>query len=135
MKLLTEIFFYGYVGLLIVAGGWGVVGARFDHRLLFGFDPGTLPPSADASLVSQYRFLRAIELGFGVFSLVFRSEIFTLWLFNRVFLGGMTLGVVARLVSLVMDGRPRAIFYFFLVSEAIGAALLFFYTRNALVAP
>ncbi|MFL5350250.1 MAG: DUF4345 family protein [Hyalangium sp.] len=132
MKLLTEIFFYGYVGLLIIAGGWGVLGARLDHRLLFGMDPSTLERRTGASLVSQYRFLRAIECGFGLFALLWRHEIFTERPFNRLFLATMTLGVVARVVSLLVEGRPRPIFYFFLGSEAIGAILIFAYTRGTL---
>jgi uncharacterized protein DUF4345 len=132
MKLLTELFFYGYVGLLIVAGGWGVIGARLDHRILFGLDPGILEHRTGASVVSQYRFLRAIECGFGLFALLWRHEIFTVLPFNRLFLATMTLGVVARVISLVMEGRPRPVFYFFLGSEAIGAVLIFMYTRGTL---
>jgi hypothetical protein len=132
MKLLTEIFFYGYVGLLIVAGGWGVLGAKLDHRLLFGLDPGSMERRTGASLISQYRFLRAIECGFGLFALLWRHEIFTERSFNRLFLATMTLGVVARVVSLLLEGRPRPIFYFFLGSEAIGAILIFAYTRGTL---
>jgi hypothetical protein len=133
MKLLTDLFFFGYAGLLTVAGGWGVLGARRDHRSLLGVDLSALSPRTAASVLSQYRFLRAIEFGFGVFALVFRREIYTELPFNRVFLAAMLLGVLARIVSLVADGKPRGIFYAFLVSEGIGFVLIFIHTRGTLV--
>jgi hypothetical protein len=115
--------------MLVLAGGWGILAAKLDHRLLFGIQTGALPAVSAASLLSQYRFLRAIELGFGSFAFVFRREIFTQGVFNRVFLLTMSLGVVARVVSLVTDGRPRGVFYVFLLSEAVGVVLIFLSTR------
>lgn len=132
MQLLTALFYYGYVGVLILAGGWGVLGARLDHRLLFGLDVSTLEPKAAASLLSQYRFLRAIELGFGLFALLFKREIYTVPLYNHVFLTAMFLGIVARVISLVLDGRPRSAFYFFLGYEGVGIVLIYAYTRGTL---
>lgn len=129
MRLLAEIFFYGYTGLLILAGAWGIVGARLDQRVLFGIDLSTLRRPTAASLVSQYRFMRAIELGFGTFAVIFHSEIFSDRLFNRLFLATMLAGVLARVISRLVDGRPRPIFDFFLVSEALGALVIFAYTR------
>jgi hypothetical protein len=133
MRLLSKIFFYGYVLLLIMAGCWGIFSARWDHRVLFHMNIEVLEPKVAASLLSQYRFLRAIELGFGLFSLRFRNEIFEKRTFNRLFLAGMSLGVVARLVSLIMDGSPHPIFYFFLLYELIGVLLIYFYSRTTLV--
>lgn len=132
MQLLTALFYYGYVGVLILAGGWGVLGARLDHRLLFGLDVSTLEPKAAASLLSQYRFLRAIELGFGLFALLFKREIYTVPLYNHVFLTAMFLGIVARVISLVLDGRPRSAFYFFLGYEGVGIVLIYAHTRGTL---
>jgi hypothetical protein len=122
VRLLALILFYGYVGLLVVAGAWGVIGARLDHRWLFAVDAGSLgAPRSAASIVSQYRFLRALELGFGIWALMFRHRIFTEPPYARLFLGVMSTGVIARVISHVLDGRARGIFYFFLWSEAAGA--------------
>jgi Domain of unknown function (DUF4345) len=132
MRLLAEIFFYAYTGPLILAGAWGMVGARLDHRVLFGLNLASLQGSAGASLLSQYRFLRAVELGFGAFAVMFHREIFTLWSFNRLFLATMVAGVLARVISRVIDGRPRPIFILFLASEAVGAVVIFQYTRTLL---
>ena len=132
MRLLAEILFYAYTGPLILAGAWGMVGARLDHRVLFGLNLASLQGSAGASLLSQYRFLRAVELGFGAFAVMFHREIFTLWSFNRLFLATMVAGVLARVISRVIDGRPRPIFILFLASEAVGAVVIFQYTRTLL---
>ena len=103
MKWLSNIFFYGYVFLLIVAGAWGACfAAQLDHNVLFNLDVQTLAPKTAASLLSQYRFLRAIEFGFGIFAFLFRREIFSNPKFNRVFLATMLLGVVARIISFIL---------------------------------
>lgn len=136
MKWPTYILFYGYVLLLIAAGAWGAFfGAKLDHQLLFGLDVETLDPKTAASLVSQYRFLRAIELGFGMASLLFRKEIFSDIRFNRIFLAIMLSGVIARIVSLILEGYPNSIFYFFLVSEILGVIFIFIYSRTTLGKP
>lgn len=132
MKFLAYVLFYGYVILLIVAGAWGVFFARFDQNLLFHINVQSLAPRPSASMVSQYRFLRALEFGFGVFSVVYRRQIFTLRIFNRIFLGTMSLGVAARLVSILLDGRPYSIFYFFLASEFAGVIFIYLYSRRTL---
>lgn len=130
MKFLTYALFYGYVLLLIIAGAWGVFFARVDHQMLFHLDVRRLPPVTAPSLVSQYRFLRALEFGFGMFGIIYRREIFTSRVFNRLFLSTMALGVAARLVSLAFDGRPFPVFYFFLASELAGVILIYMYSRR-----
>jgi hypothetical protein len=79
--------------------------AGFD--LLTGLDLDQVPADAEANLLSQYRFLRAIELGFGVFTLMNRHEIFENVGYNALFLSIMAAGVAARLLSLALDGNGR----------------------------
>ena len=72
MRFLAYFFFYTYVGLLIVAGLWGAfVGARIDQKMLFDFDIQSVNKTTAASLLTQYRFLRLIEFGFGLFAVLF----------------------------------------------------------------
>lgn len=132
MKILAYGLFYAYVGPLLVAGAWGIVGARLDQRLLFGFSLDGLEPVTVASLLSQYRFLRAVELGFGLFAFTYRTEIFAVPAYNRLFLTIMTLGVLTRLLSLAVDGLPRPIFYVFLFTEAAGVVAIYVYSRRTL---
>lgn len=120
LRSLAWVLFYGYVLLLIAAGAWGIVGARTDMRLLLDVPVEALPPRARADLLSQYRFLRAMELGFGLFALRFRREIFGTGVHNTLFLVGMGAGVAARLWSLAADGRPGVPMLLFLGWELVG---------------
>jgi hypothetical protein len=130
----TLVFFFGYVVILVVAGAWGVVGARVDMHLLLRVHLGDLPHRAQANLLSQYRFLRAIELGFGLFALRYWREIFRQRSYNQIFLIAMACGVGARLLSLALDGLPSVWMDVFLGYELVGLALIFLYTRSRVVA-
>jgi hypothetical protein len=128
------VLFFGYVVLLVVAGAWGIVGARLDMRWLLLVHLDDLPDRADANLLSQYRFLRAMELGFGLFALRYWREIFRLRSYNRIFLAAMASGVAARLISLGADGWPSVWMYAFLAWELAGVVAIFAYTRPRVVA-
>jgi len=128
MKFTAYFFFYGYIGLVMLAGFWGAfLGADFDHQLLFNLDTGSLDSDTRTNLLSQYRFLRAIEFGYGLFAILFTKEIFSLKKFNRLYLAIMFAGVLARTVSIVDDGSPSALFYFFLIFEFIGVVVIYLY--------
>lgn len=131
MTLLNYIFFYTYVGLVILAGFWGAfVYPYLDFRYLFDLDLYGLPDYTQVNLLSQYRFLRALELGYGLFSLCFLKEIFTLQKYNKLFLTIMGLGVLARVASWIADGIPSHLFLFFLAYEAMGWIVIFVYSRK-----
>lgn len=133
MKQLSYFLFYTYVGLVLIAGFWGAfIGPWYDHMWLFDLDPETLPEFTSTNMISQYRFLRAIEFGFGLFSILFTREIFTERKFNTLFIVIMSSGVAARLVSVVAEGSPSFLFYFFLVYELIGVIVIFFHTRKTI---
>ena len=132
LRRVSLVFFFVYVALLIVAGAWGIVGARFDIRVLLQLHVHDLPHRTAANLLSQYRFLRAIELGFGVFALTNRQRIYSLRSYNRLFLSVMTAGVAARLVSLALDGTPSWWMFVFLGWELVGVILIFLATRSGL---
>jgi len=136
MKYLSYLLFYSYVLTLVAAGAWGAFGnAALDQRLLFDLDVRLLPPATAASLLSQYRFLRLLEAGFGIFALVFARAIYQKPKFNTLFLSVMGLGVLARGVSWLVDGRPKAVFGFFLLSELVGVVIIFLHTRRTLARP
>jgi len=134
MRRVALVFFFGYVLTLVVAGAWGVVGARVDMHLLLRLHLGDLPHRAQANLLSQYRFLRAIELGFGLFALRYWRQIFSLRSYNRFFLAVMGCGVAARLLSLAADGLPSFWLYIFLGYELVGLVVILAYTRPRVVA-
>jgi hypothetical protein len=130
LKLLSYFFFYTYVGAVLLAGLWGAfIGPRLDMVWLFDLDTNLLPEYSRTNLISQYRFLRALELGYGLYSVFFIKEIFTDKRFNILFLLIMFLGVLSRVVSLVAEGSPSGLFYFFLIHEAAGVVVIFLYTK------
>jgi len=132
MKYLNGFFFYSYVGALVIFGAVGIFTAQFDQKLLFHLNTDDLAAQTSASLLSQYRFSRAIELGFGLFAGIFRREIYQQRTFNRLFLATMALGVVGRTISLFIDGRPAIGFYVFIVWELLGVLVIFRYSRTTL---
>jgi len=131
MQLANYFFYYCYVGLLIVAGFWGAfINPEFDFRLLFNLDTDTLTDYQRINLLSQYRFLRAIELGFGIFAILFVKSIFSKKKFNRLFIFIMSAGVLSRIVSIVLDGNPNWLMLFFLGFELVGVLVIYFYSRK-----
>jgi hypothetical protein len=47
------VFFFGYAGLLVLAGAWGIVGARVDLPVLLRVQVAALPVRAQANLLGQ----------------------------------------------------------------------------------
>lgn len=131
MKVLSYFFFYTYIGLVLIAGFWGAfINPYFDFKQLFHLDPASLDEYSRINALSQYRFLRALELGFGLFSIVFTRKIFSDKTFNTLFLAIMGSGVLARIVSWGIDGRPSPLFLFFLIYEFLGLTIIFVYTKK-----
>ena len=131
MKALSYFFFYTYAGLVTAAGFWGAfINPVFDFHMLFGLDLKTIADAPRINLVSQYRFLRALEFGFGLFCFSFSERIFSATKYNRLFLTAMFSGVLARVLSLIFEGSPSKLFYFFLIYEFVGFILIFLYTRK-----
>ena len=131
MRSANYFFYYTYIGLVIVAGFWGAfISPEFDYRLLFHFDLNTLPDYPRINMISQYRFLRALELGFGIFSILFVKNIFTEKKFNTLFIFIMCSGVLARISSILIDGIPSGMMFFFLGFELVGVLVIYFYSRQ-----
>jgi|GEM_PF-728708 hypothetical protein len=131
MKLLSLFFFYTYIGLVVLAGFWGAfLGPELDYEILIGLDAETLNETTRANILSQYRFLRVMEVGYGLFAIVFRTEIFSVKKFNILFLTIMLGGVLARLLSLAVDGPPGWIFYFFMIYEGMGVVIIGMYSQK-----
>lgn len=133
LGVLSDASFYGYTGLCVVAGGLGAVFARSDVAVISGFHPREeLDARSAATMLSQHRFLRALEMGFGMLSLHERDRIHTDVPTNRLFLSLMAWGIAARAIGRAVDGRPRANAYAFGGSELAGLLLIFAHTRSTL---
>ena len=131
MKLANYFFYYVYIGTVIIAGFWGAfINPYFDHRLLFHLNAHDLPDYSRINMLSQYRFLRAIELGFGIFAVVFVRDIFSDKKFNGLFLFIMASGICARVVSVIAEGSPSVLMYSFLIFELAGVIIIFLYSQK-----
>ncbi len=131
MNWLSHFFFYTYIGLVLVAGFWGAfINPYFDFDLLFSFDPHTLTDHVRINLLSQYRFLRALELGFGLFSILFVNKIFNEKTFNILFLIIMGSGIIARVISWMVDGTPNTLSQLFMFYELTGWIFIFIHTHK-----
>jgi hypothetical protein len=107
MKLLSAVLFAGWVGALVLLGAAGIFTGEWELRHIFRIDLAGMGGEAQANLLNQYRFLKAVEFGFGLFCVVFRREIFRVPLFNRLFLSIVCLGAAARALSVAVDGWPH----------------------------
>jgi Domain of unknown function (DUF4345) len=130
LRWASLILFFGYVATLALAGVWGAVVPRLDMSLVLGLDLADVPDDGEVNLLVQYRFLRAVELCFGVVSIVYWRQIFEQRGFNRVFLTIMAAGVAARLLSLAVDGVPSPAMLAILAWELVGVVVIFVYTRS-----
>jgi hypothetical protein len=131
MKNLSYFFFYTYIGLVVLAGFWGAfIYPSFDFEIMFKLNLSQLTDFERINLLSQYRFLRALELGFGLFSMFFVKDIFADFKFNRLFLTIMGLGILARLFSWAIDGTPSILTMFFMFYEAIAWMVIFIFSKS-----
>jgi hypothetical protein len=109
----------GYSAMLVVVGVAGIFTARWELATVFGIDPGSWSQDIQATMLNQYRFLKSLELGAGVFCFAYRADIAAGGRASRVFLAIVALGVIARSIAWFLDGRPATVFLIFLVLEAL----------------
>jgi hypothetical protein len=131
--------FFGYAIFLIVSGGvlgilvprWGPLDFEVYARAVFA---GGLHGEPLVSTLNQYRFMKSMEFGFGLFALLFRREIYTQRKMNRYFLGILFLGAFDRLLSMVLDGRPHPAYVFFVGLETVVGVIIYLHTRPSVAA-
>lgn len=127
LRTFVLIAFYGYAVMFVGSGLISMAGAHMEFAPFFGLDPSTWPDTERASMLNQYRFLRAIEVGFGLFCFRFREEIFSHSAFHQIFVGTLWLIPIARTLSVLIDGTPRPVFLGLMATEYALAALFTWY--------
>ena len=132
MRILTTILFYGWSGALLVLGGLGVFTGRWEVSTLFKIDLEGMGLEAKANLLNQYRFLKAIEFGFGLFCFVFRKEIFRVPRFNRLYVSIVFLGACARALAIALEGWPHWAFIIVTILEFATGFAVVIYSRRTL---
>lgn len=131
MRSLSKWFFWGYTLMLLGVGASGILIAAWELRVVFAVPLDSMSDVAQATLLNQYRFLKSLELGFGLFCLVFHRRIFACSPAHGVFLAGVFTGVVARLASWLADGQPKLVFLAFAALELIIGLLVWHTGRTA----
>ena len=126
----SRLFFWLYVATLLLVGSGGMFFAQYELATLYRLDLSSLPASASIqsgpeNFLNQYRFLKASELGIGIFCVVFWREIFRSGRLHAVFLAIVACGVFARGMSLFLDGMPHMMFIGFLIFELLTGALVY----------
>ncbi len=134
MKFLGLLSFYSYVAALLALGLFGVFFPEFELKTLYQVDLETMGLDRPSLIVTlhQYRFLKVIVVGFGIWAVVFRKEIFASATFNYVFLGILFSAALGRTLSMILDGKPHWLLINFTISEFAFGLLIFAYSRTAL---
>ncbi|MEO8620528.1 MAG: DUF4345 family protein [bacterium] len=110
MTTLSLWLFWGYVAMLLGIGASGIFIAPWELGSFFKVPLDGLEKRAHATFLSQYRFLKGMELGYGIFAVVFRQQVFTQPLYHQFFLVVLFAGAGARVLSMIIDGRPSNFF-------------------------
>jgi len=112
LRRLAPLVLRAYAWAFVLLGAAGVLGAHLELVPLYGLH--LLPEQSEAatSLLNQLRFLRAVEIGYGLVLLSLVEPFFapgrTRSPVNRAVLAGLAALPAARTLSLVVDGPPRA---------------------------
>ncbi|WP_147448567.1 DUF4345 family protein [Corallococcus terminator] len=136
-RWIDALAFQGYAWFLILVGGvlgllvprWGPLAFEVYARGVF--DAG-MPDQTLASALNQYRYMKSMEFGFGVFCVCFRDLIYTDRRFNRFYLGILFLGTAERALSVLLDGMPRPFYVAAIFIELSVGLIVFISTRRTL---
>jgi hypothetical protein len=135
MRFFSKLLFFGWVAALVVLGGLGIFTGKWELATIFRIDLAGMSHEAQDNLLNQYRFLKAVEFGFGLFCVLFRREIYRNPLYNRLFLSIVFLGAAARALSIVVDGWPHWAFTAITVLEFLTFIVVALDTRRTLEHP
>jgi hypothetical protein len=134
LKTLALISFYSYVAALFVLGTAGLFAPNQELAALYSvrFDEAgadSMDRRDQLVLLHQYRFLKGLVIGFGIYCVTFRREILSGGIHARVFLATLFLGAFGRVVSAVLDGRPPNWLISFTFSELLFGLLILAYVQ------
>lgn len=119
MRTLTLILTLGYAATCIFAGLLGIVAVPAEMRQLYNLDPYAAPGLRAGDLMGQFSFMKATELGFGLFVLARLGAIVEDESERRIFTIIVAAGLCARLLAWMRYGAPSGLFLFFMALEAL----------------
>jgi hypothetical protein len=115
--VLSSVLQFIYAAFLVGVGAFGMFYLHWELSTFYGIGPDDLQGQDGATLLNQFRFLKSIELAFGIFSLVYRRDILSGGLNCTIFLACLALGAFARASSWIFDGTPHTSFLLYLLAE------------------
>jgi len=121
-----------YAVFLVGVGALGLFYLQWELSTFYGLTTNDFQGKDGATLLNQFRFLKSIELTFGIFSLIYRRDILSGGLNCTIFLTGLALGAFARASSWVFDGTPHSSFLFYLFAEVIIFSVIWLNAKQAL---
>lgn len=124
-----------YAVFLVGVGAYGMFYLHWELSTFYGLGPDHFQGKDGATLLNQFRFLKSIELVFGIFSLVYRRDILSGGLNCTIFLCGLAFGAFARTSSWIFDGTPHSSFIFYLFAEITVFCLVWLNAKRALSTP
>ncbi|MGJ8623889.1 MAG: DUF4345 family protein [Yoonia sp.] len=129
---LASVLQLGYTLFLICVGAFGMFFLHWEISTFYGLADVDLQGIDGATLLNQFRFLKAIELAFGLFCLIYRRDILSGGLACTICLVGLGLGVFARACSWMFDGTPHTSFIWYLVIEAVIFCMIWLNARRVM---
>jgi hypothetical protein len=130
VKFLGVASFWAYLAALLFGGLIGYASPGYELSGMYHIEIDRLGPEGLNSLFDHSRFLKSYVLGFCVFAVVFRGEIFSVRSYNRIFLGTLFLSAFGRLISLIIDGTPNRTLLLFMAIEFFFGICMFVYSRT-----
>lgn len=132
IAVLASILQLIYAVFLVGVGAFGLFYLHWELGTFYGLGPDDLQGKDGATLLNQFRFLKSIELTFGIFSLIYRRDILSGGLNCTIFLTGLALGAFARASSWIFDGTPHTSFLFYLFAEVTIFCVVWLNAKRAL---
>lgn len=116
--------------MFILSGLLSLLFAQWEIKPFLGIDFTNAEDISVNNFYNQYRFLRAVELGFGLFCLYLKEEIFINTKINRIYLFTLAAIPSSRLISILTDGIPDKSFIILMLLEYSAFFLLFLYSKQ-----
>lgn len=125
MRRVARFVYVAYAVVFLVSGLASALLAHLEMLPFLGIEEGT------PDLLNQYRFLRAVELGFGLLMWTLREEFFSDARLARPLVVAFFAIPAARGVGFLVDGMPGMVFQFLICAEV--AIAVFLTWQSALV--
>lgn len=118
------------MGCFILFGLLSLLGAHLEFIPLYGIDLSSHDPIARNSLLNQIRFLRVMELGFGLVCFSMYQECFSDKNLSKIVIPLMFIIPLSRVVSFLVDGPPNLTFTILIFVETALAICFWFGARQ-----